>query len=162
MIIKGLVDSDFQNYKKISMFILFPCCSFKCNKDSGLNCCQNELLFNSPNIEISIVEIVKRYHDNLLTQAIVCGGMEPFDSPDALFELITKFRSINCSDDIVIFSGYNKEEILPLINSFKVFEGKGKIIVKFGRYIPNSNKKYDDILGVTLASENQYAEVIVE
>ena len=31
------------------------------------------------------------------------------------------------------------------------------IIIKFGRYIPNSSKKYDDVLGVYLSSENQYA-----
>ena len=34
------------------------------------------------------------------------------------------------------------------------------IIIKFGRYIPNRNNKYDEILGVTLASDNQFAEKI--
>ena len=31
------------------------------------------------------------------------------------------------------------------------------IIIKFGRYIPNQQAHYDDILGVNLASNNQYA-----
>ena len=34
------------------------------------------------------------------------------------------------------------------------------IIIKFGRYIPNRPKKYDNILGIDLVSDNQYAEVI--
>ena len=34
------------------------------------------------------------------------------------------------------------------------------IIIKFGRYIPNQEKHYDDVLGIELASDNQYAEVI--
>ena len=31
------------------------------------------------------------------------------------------------------------------------------IVIKYGRYIPNINSTYDNELGVTLASENQYA-----
>ena len=31
------------------------------------------------------------------------------------------------------------------------------IIIKFGRYIPNKQSHYDNILGVNLASDNQYA-----
>lgn len=32
--------------------------------------------------------------------------------------------------------------------------------LKFGRYIPNQTPHYDSILGVNLASDNQYAERI--
>ena len=32
------------------------------------------------------------------------------------------------------------------------------IIVKFGRYIPDTDQRYDEVLGVILASDNQYAE----
>ena len=31
------------------------------------------------------------------------------------------------------------------------------VIIKFGRYIPNDENKFDEILGVKLASKNQYA-----
>ena len=34
------------------------------------------------------------------------------------------------------------------------------IVVKYGRYIPNSESHYDEVLGITLASSNQYAEKI--
>jgi hypothetical protein len=30
------------------------------------------------------------------------------------------------------------------------------IIVKIGRYYPDKSSKFDNILGITLASENQY------
>ena len=32
------------------------------------------------------------------------------------------------------------------------------IIMKFGRYIPNKKKHYDPVLGVYLASNNQFGE----
>ena len=31
------------------------------------------------------------------------------------------------------------------------------IIIKFGRYIPNKDKRFDEVLGVWLASDNQFA-----
>ena len=34
------------------------------------------------------------------------------------------------------------------------------IIIKYGRFIPDSKSRYDNILGITLASDNQYAEEI--
>lgn len=34
------------------------------------------------------------------------------------------------------------------------------IIVKFGRFIPNQHPHYDEVLGINLASDNQYAEKI--
>ena len=34
------------------------------------------------------------------------------------------------------------------------------IIIKFGRFIPNQEKHYDEVLGVELASPNQYARRI--
>lgn len=39
MKIKGIVFEDFLNYKKPSLFIIFPYCSFKCDKDCGLKVC---------------------------------------------------------------------------------------------------------------------------
>lgn len=37
MNIKFLIDEDFLNYKKASMFIGFPNCSLKCDKDAALS-----------------------------------------------------------------------------------------------------------------------------
>jgi len=34
------------------------------------------------------------------------------------------------------------------------------IIIKYGRFIPDKEKHYDEVLGIYLASDNQYAERI--
>lgn len=156
MFIKSLVDVDFVNYKKPSMFIIFPYCTFKCDKEAGCSICQNSSLANEPNIEISIENIVERYINNPITQAIVMGGLEPFDSLPELRALIKEFRK-HTEDDIVIYTGYKEDEFPYQWTSLEKF---GNIIIKFGRFIPNGQKRYDGILGVTLSSSNQYARRI--
>ena len=152
MKIKGLITEDFVNYKKASMTIIFPYCTFKCGEDY----CQNSPLTKSPIIEISINDLVNRYNNNPITEAIVMQGLEPFDSWNDLREFVQKLREYN-NDDIVIYTGYNKDEIIEKINELSKYTN---IIVKFGRYIPNQEKHFDDLLGVYLASNNQYAERI--
>ena len=109
MRIKGLVDEDFVNYKKPSMFIIFPYCTFKCEKEAKVHCCQNSELACSPNIEFDIDEIVERYVNNPITSAIVCGGLEPLDSFDDLSRLLYSFRD-KTENDFVIYTGYTKHE----------------------------------------------------
>lgn len=157
MKIKQLIDEDFTNYKKTSMLIGFSQCTFKCEKECGIKMCQNAPLATSPTIEIDIKKIVKRYLSNEYSQAIVAGGLEPFDTFDDLIEFIKEIRSNNCLDDIVIYTGYYKDEVSEKIKQLKQYPN---IIVKFGRYIPNDKKHYDEILGIELASMNQYAERI--
>lgn len=48
-------------------------------------------------------------------------------------------------------------EVIVYIKELSVYPN---IIVKFGRYTPNQDGHYDDVLGVHLASNNQYAERI--
>ena len=157
MIIKQLLDEDFNNYKKPSMFIGFPSCTFKCEKECGEHCCQNSALAQSKNIDIPINKLIERYMQNPITQAIVCGGLEPLDSWEELQCFIMNFRYW-CADDIVIYTGYKEEEIQEYIEWLRLYE---PIVVKFGRYIPNQNSIYDDVLGVKLASNNQYARRII-
>lgn len=156
MKIKGVVMEDFSNYKKPSMFIAFPRCDFKCDRECRVQVCQNGALAKSPNIDIDVDIIVKKYLDNPITKAVVAGGLEPFDSWLDLLLFIEKFRE-KSQDDIVIYTGYYKEEIADKINILKRYNN---IVVKFGRFIPNREKHYDEILGVELASPNQKAEVI--
>lgn len=156
MIIKGILEEDFINYKQPSMFIAFPNCSFKCEKECGIRCCQNSELATSSDIEIEDSEIVERYLGNDLTNAIILGGLEPFDTFLELEQLVHKFRD-KTDDTIVIYTGYNENEIeeqIQLLSSYK------NIIVKFGRYIPNTPEIIDDVLGIKLASNNQYAKQI--
>lgn len=156
MILKDIVVEDFTNYCKTSMFLIFPYCTFKCDKENGVTLCQNSSLVKQPNIDISIDNVINCYINNPITSAIVCGGLEPLDSFDELLELIKKLRvEYKCDDDIVIYTGYNKDEILDKINMLKEFNN---IIIKYGRFIPHQKPHLDPILKVYLASDNQYTE----
>lgn len=73
-----------------------------------------------------------------------------------LCEFIFKFRHLS-NDDIVIYTGYNKDEIADEVAVLSTFSN---IIIKFGRFVPNSTARFDEVLGIKLASDNQYAEKI--
>lgn len=156
MIIKQLLDEDFVNYKKPSMFIGFPSCTWKCEMECGMRVCQNSTLAQASNIEISTSLLIERYINNPITKAVVCGGLEPMDSWEELQEFVLLFRH-QCKDEVVIYTGYKEEELQEKIEWLKLYS---PIIIKFGRYIPNCESHYDPILGVTLASSNQYAKVV--
>ena len=152
MKIKGLISEDLVNYKKPSMTIIFPYCTFKC----GEGYCQNSELAKAPIIEMNVNNLVDRYINNPITEAVVMQGLEPFDSWNDLKSFIHELREY-CNDDIIIYTGYDKNEIIEKINELSKYTN---IIVKFGRYIPNQEKHFDDLLEVYLASNNQYAEKI--
>lgn len=157
MKLKNLVQEDFSNYKFCSMFLGFPSCDWKCEKDCGRRgLCQNAALAKANSIDIAIEDIIKLYITNPLSSAIVCGGLEPFDSWSDLIELVTEIRKVS-SDDVVIYTGYNREEILDKVEILRQFSN---IIIKFGRFVPDKETHYDEILGVVLASPNQKAERI--
>lgn len=156
MIIKGIVEEDFINYKYPAMFIAFPKCSFKCEKECGVRCCQNSELAAAKNIKVSEAEIVARYLSNSITSSVVFGGLEPFDTFNDVLKLISTLRK-HTNDTVVIYSGYIEREIADQIEMLKKYKN---IVVKFGRYIPNSQTVYDEVLGVKLASPNQYAKQI--
>ena len=152
MQIKGLITEDFVNYKKASMTIIFPYCTWKCGKDY----CQNSSLSKAPIIEIPTDDLVNRYINNPITEAVVMQGLEPFDSWNDLKNFIKRLREYT-DDDIVIYTGYNKSEILRYIEELCKYRN---IIIKFGRYINGQERHYDKTLGIYLASNNQYAERI--
>jgi ferredoxin-thioredoxin reductase catalytic subunit len=152
--IKFLNELDFINYKKPSMFIGFPKCSFKCGRDI----CQNAALIKEPNIEIRIDDLITKYLNNPLSQAVVIGGLEPFDSWEDLQNFIRAFRYWS-GDEVVIYSGYTEEELgKEKLDWLELYE---PIIVKFGRYVPSQKPHYDKVLGVELASDNQYAKKFI-
>lgn len=153
MIVKEIRDEDFTSYKKPSMVIGFPSCSWKCGK--GL--CQNSPLATTPDIEISVDTLVQRYLNNPITKAVIMAGLEPMDSWNDMVDFIDELRKYT-EDDIVVYTGYTMDEICTktywLGNKYK------NIIFKLGRFIPNQQPHYDEILGIKLASNNQYAERI--
>ena len=150
MRVKGITDYDIVNYKKPSLFIAFPYCTMKC----GSGKCQNkDLLTRAPEYTTTAQNIVEMYQRNPLTHAVVCGGLEPFDSWEMLLEIVEAIRA-ETLDDIVIYTGYYSYEILDKI---KVLCQYPNIIIKFGRYIQSYPERFDATLGVTLASDNQFA-----
>lgn len=162
MVVKGIIDEDFSNYKKCSMFVIFPKCSMKCDIENHIECCHNSSLLKERDIDVSSDSICQRYLENPLTQALVIGGLEPFDSPEDLLDLVQTFRShFGCTDDIVIYTGYTEDELRddPTFITIQCF---CSIIVKFGRFRPNQEPHFDPILGVSLANDEQYAKYIGE
>ena len=131
-------------------------CGCKCTWKCGKELCQNSPLAKAPTKEIDVEKIVEEYLKNDLTSAIVFGGLEWMDEFLELLECIEAFRE-KTDDDIVIYTGYDKNEIEEHIITLKKFKN---IIVKFGRFIPNQKQHYDEVLGVLLASNNQFAAKI--
>lgn len=163
MFIKDLVEVDFANYKKPSMFVIFPKCDFKCDYEAGCSICQNSHLARGTVIDVPYHMIVSRYIKNPMTEAIVFGGLEPILSYEDMYNLIDCFREVT-NDDIVIYTGYTEEELeSTYFNAHLVLEELAdfpNIIIKFGRFVPYQEKHYDEVLGVELASPNQYARRI--
>lgn len=155
MKLRGLVDYDICNYRSPSMFLIFPYCSFKCDKEFGTTICQNSDLVSEPIIEVNTRDIIARYLNNPLSHALVCGGLEPMDSFDELNDLISSFRQVS-KDTIIIYTGYKEEEIQNYISVLKKYDN---LIIKFGRYDPNNKSKYDTNLGKILSSRNQYSKM---
>lgn len=159
MKLKDVVMEDFVNYKVPSMFLIAHQCNWKCCHESGFSetICQNQPLVNQPTKEYSITSIYNAYISNDITRAIVLGGLEPMLQFNEVYDLISYFRENGCKDPFIIYTGYYPEEIQSQLNKLKQFPN---IIIKFGRYIPGHEKHYDEVLGIYLVSNNQYAEVI--
>lgn len=163
MEIKGIIAEDFLQYQKPCLVVLFPHCTFKCEKGCGMQVCQNSELALAPSINVSAESIVSQYTKNLITRAICFGGLEPFDSFDDMLELVASLRK-ETDDDIVIYTGYCKNEIIDKVEQLKEYPN---IIIKFGRFVPipdpSNDKGYvteshrDPVLGINLSSANQYA-----
>lgn len=151
--LKGIVIEDFCNYKQPSMFLITSKCDFKCGKEL----CQNSTLALAASKAYSYESIYNAFISNSISKAIVLGGMEPFLQFEEILGLVQYFREHENYSPFVIYSGYNKDEILPQLAQLKPYRN---IIVKYGRFIPNDESKFDEVLGITLVSKNQYAEVL--
>lgn len=160
MRVKAIIDEDFSNYKIPAMFIGTISCGGKCCIESGipLSVCHNDGWRSRAPVKFSDEEICRRYLSNPLTGALVLGGLEPFEQFDEVFSLVFALRrKFSCNDDVVIYTGYNRNEIETEVTRLAVFPN---IVVKFGRFVPGKAPRFDKTLGVTLASDNQYSERI--
>lgn len=158
MLIKSFKDEDFVNYRKPAMFIVMPHCSFKCDKENNCLMCQNSHLVHEPTHNVATRTLIERYINNPITKAVVFGGLEPFDTPEDLEMFVKILRwTYKCKDDIVIYTGYTEEELSRNLH-FQSIISCGNMTIKYGRFRPNQDPHYDEVLGVNLASDNQYAK----
>ena len=157
--LKGVVMEDFVNYAKPSLFLITCKCDWKCCHEANIpiTVCQNEPVVRQTTKEFLISSIYKAYIGNEITKAVVIGGLEPILQFEEVLSLLDYFRKQNCNDDFVIYTGYYKEEIEKEIEQLKKYPN---VILKYGRYKPNSVSRFDDVLQITLVSDNQYAERI--
>ena len=158
MIVKEIIDERLDDYKYPSLFICTSMCDMKCCKDYGEEICHNEwLLDDHVEFDITPEDVLEKYQKNPVTKAIVFGGLEPMLQYEEVFEIISYIRMNGIPDDIVIYTGYNKEEVSGMVQFLSMFSN---IVFKFGRYIPNDKPHFDEVLGIELASSNQYGERI--
>lgn len=152
MFVKSIVEEDFIQYKKPSMFIGCNFCDFKCGE-----ACQNSAVLKQPDIFIQNEDIVKRYLLNPITKSIVFGGLEPVFQREDISDILNILISLGCNDDVVIYTGYYRCEIEDFVKELSFYPN---LIIKYGRYISNNTQYFNEVLGVMLASSNQYAERI--
>jgi len=156
MKLRGYQEESFVQYKKPCMFLATSKCDFKCDRECGRSVCQNTDLASADIMELDNTYLIERYLSNTITSSVVIGGLEPFDTLGDTFDFIWDFRKFS-DDDIIIYTGYTLEELkLIAHNCLNEFSKLGNVYVKLGRYIPDRPSRVDDILGVELASDNQY------
>lgn len=159
MIVKLVKQDDFVQYKKPCVVVCFPNCTWKCCTEAGIptSVCQNQEMCELKDIDITPEDVYNLYKESLFAESICCSGLEPMLQFDDVLSLLKYFREHDCDADFVIYTGYYRNEIEDKIEQLAKYKN---VIVKFGRYVPNQEKHYDEVLGVWLASDNQYAERI--
>ena len=159
MIVKLVKQDDFVQYKKPCVVVCFPNCTWKCCTEAGIptSVCQNQEMCGLKDIDITPEDVYNLYKESLFAESICCSGLEPMLQFNDVLSLLKYFREHDCDADFVIYTGYYRNEIEDKIEQLAKYKN---VIVKFGRYIPNQEKHYDEVLGVWLASDNQYAERI--
>lgn len=159
MRVKDIETERYQDYKFPSLFIASSFCDFKCCSEANIDfsICQNEPLAQAPVKEIPDYTIYRQFVNNPITKAVVIGGLEPLIQINEVINLIDLFRSNGENCPFVIYTGYYPSEIPEPLSRLKNYVN---IIMKFGRFIPGHKPHYDNVLGIELASDNQYGEQI--
>lgn len=145
------------DYKKTSLLLVFPFCSGKCGEE-----CQNKHLMGTTPTGYKNTDIINLYIDLPSHGAVVFAGLEPWDSFSEMKQLVKDFVSQYKAIDIVIYTGYEYNEIenqiQELVDCFKanVANSDDNLIIKYGMYDVNKKEYWkSNILGVNLATTNQ-------
>jgi len=70
--------------------------------------------------------------------------------------LIADFRKVS-NDPVVIYTGYTEEEVEKILG-WAFIKWLGNLYIKYGRFIPGQEPHFDEVLGINLASDNQYGK----
>lgn len=155
-----IIKETVNDYKKTALLIGVKTCDYKCcieqNIDNSI--CHNYNLDNEEEVDLSTQSLISRVLKNKLINAVIFGGKEPMLDKyfNDMLDVIECLRD-KSEIDIVIYTGYYKHEISEKIEKLKKFNN---IIVKFGRFKLNGKKRFDNVLGIELNNEEQYAEKI--
>ena len=163
MRVRKLLTERFQDYKVPSMYLAACFCDWKCCPDKPY-VCQNNPVANLPVTDIPDDEILDTYLSDPITEAIVIAGLEPLLQAREVCNLIRRAAERAIRTTFVIYTGYTVCEArdIGFFDELKA-TGYGKdvqVIIKYGRYVPDQQPHFDEVLGVDLVSDNQYAEII--
>ena len=163
MRVRKLLTERFQDYKVPSMYLAACFCDWKCCPDKPY-VCQNNPVVRLPVTDIPDDEILDAYLSDPITEAIVIAGLEPLLQAREVCSLIRQAVKRGIKTTFVIYTGYTKDEV-RCISFFDDLKDTGyrknvQMIVKYGRYVPDQQPHFDEVLGVELASDNQYAEIV--
>ena len=163
MRVRKLLTEWFQDYKVPSMYLAACFCDWKCCPDKPY-ICQNNPIARLPVTDIPDDEILDTYLADPITEAIVIAGLEPLLQANEVCSLIRRAAERDIRTTFVIYTGYTKDEV-RCIGFFDDLKDTGytknvQVIIKYGRYVPDQQPHFDEVLGVDLASDNQYAEII--
>ena len=163
MRVRKLLTERFQDYKVPSMYLATCFCDWKCCPDKQY-VCQNNPIAKLPVTDIPDEEVLDTYLSDPITDAIVIAGLEPLLQTREVCSLIRRASERDIRTTFVIYTGYTKDEVrrIGFFDELKATEyGKDvQVIIKYGRYVPDQQPHFDETLGVELASDNQYAEII--
>lgn len=164
MRVRKLLTERYQDYRLPCMYLAACFCDWKCCPDTPY-VCQNHPVAQMPVTDIPDDEILDRYEENPITEAIVIAGLEPLLQVREVVNLIRCASERGIRTTFVIYTGYTKKEV-RFIGFFDALKAAGigdgiGVIMKYGRYVQDQQPHFDEVLGVELASGNQYAEKIV-
>lgn len=145
------IRETFNDYKKSTLYLCGSICTLNCP-----DCFHSHLKKEHPTT-LSKEQLLEKYIIPTSAEAILFSGLNWFEQSEELYSLIKFIRDNHIQKDIVIYTGFEKSVITQEIEKLKQFPN---IIIKYGRYNENLPKRYDEVLGITLASSNQNAEKI--
>ena len=150
-------ECDLVNYKDPTFMIASGIsCTFKCERECGERVCQTHPRLKEEVINYTISNAIWRYDRQSLSTSITFQGLEPLDNIIQLIWFLVEFRK-NHNDKVIIWTGYTEDECEPFINLLKELN-ISNIIIKFGRYVPNKESHFDELLGVILSNPEQYSK----